>query len=415
MRLSGESNALAGRMAAQRQKDLEKQKKRILEHPLKFDCIRGGKLYARDDSGRRVDLKVELKDWKVIIGLRREDVGKMGPDFVEGAPIPRETVYTITDVYHGVRLLKHIPEEHDAEIAGMLEMLGRVDLPHAESYLEGSRLGASELEDIRRELAAPLEEVAKKNGGYKKLSEFKLDKALELLDKAGNESDLFKKRGLITPACASLVAFKNRYGGWRHRQIGRIDRYEAAREDGLRRVRNSRMRGLLIELADRLERRDALGIACTMARDWEMIRRMGEAQEKITRAGFEEALVIIKDCGTSVKAEWVKEKLRAIYDFVRRSMKTKPNGWRTEARGMLEDFARFMGQRNTKYIAAELNETGDVELADFVKSLEAGNAKMDRSLEESAFWNKKKRLGEAARLYGKAVAALAAAYPDESP
>jgi len=406
MRHSNETLALAGRMGQQRTGDMEKDRKRILEHPLKFDCIQGGKLFARDDSGRRVDLKVEIRDWKVTIGLRREDIEKMGPDFVEGERVPRETVYVTTDIYHAVRLVRHIQERHDAEMKGIVGLLCGVDLTHAHTIVEGREMDARQLEEVRLALIPPLEEVSEKKAVYKYLSSFKFDNALELLKKAEGESDQPVKRNLIYPACSTLVAFKNRYGRWRGRQVAKIDVYEQAREDGLRRVRNSRMRGLLIELADKFDKRDAIGVACTMAADYEMIERLGTAQEKIKKGKFEEALEIIKDCGTSVKAEWLKEKLRGIYRFVKRSMKAGQNGWRAEARGMLEDFSRYLGQRNTKYVAAELNETGDAGLEGFMGNLEAGNAKIDKSLEETAFWNKRKRLKEAAALFRKAVAAL---------
>lgn len=406
MRQSDETLALAGRMQQQRTRDMEKDRKRILEHPLRFDCVQGGKLYARDDSGRRVDLKVELKDWKVTIGLRREDIEKMGPDFVEGNRVPREIVYTTTDIYRAVRLVRHIQERHDAEMKDIIGLLCGVDLAHAHTLTEGREMDAKQLEEVRLALIPPLEEVSKKKAAYKYLSSFKFADALELLKKAEGENDQPMKRSLIYPACATLVAFKNRYGRWRGRQVTKMDVYEQAREDGLRRVRNSRMRSLLIELADKFDKRDAIGVACTMAADYEMIERLGTAQEKIKKGKFDEVLGIIEDCGASVKAEWLKEKLRGVYRFVKRSMKAGQNGWRAEARRMLEEFSRYLGQRNAKYVAAEMNETGDAGLDDFMRSLEAGNAKVDKSLEEKAFWNKRKRLKEAAALFRKAVAAL---------
>jgi hypothetical protein len=225
-------------------------------------------------------------------------------------------------------------------------------------------------------------EVAKSESGCKLLADMKMDKALEMMNTAIWNRTTFKRRNSVAQACTLLTAFKNRYL-WRDGQVVGIDAYEQVREDGLRAFRDMRLKGVLLDLAGKLEGEEGLGVACTLVSDRVMISAMTVAQEKIKLGKHDEALAIIGACGKALKVDWLRGKLRTAYLYAKDSRAMGRRGWREEARTMLEGFARLLGQRNTRYILDELKKTDDSYMRGDGKTIafmEAGNAKIREAL-----------------------------------
>jgi len=228
-----------------------------------------------------------------------------------------------------------------------------------------------------------------------------------MLEEAASEKELFKKRNLVSRACALLVAFKERYGRWRERQIFRMDQYELVRESALRRIRDERLRKLLLGLAGKLDSKESVGVANTLAADWEIIKDLRKAQKCISKGRFEDALAIVEESGKRIKSEGLRHSLGKPYLFIKRSMKGGKNGWRADARAMLEHFCRYLGQRNTRYIIQEMKKTGDCYIEGAVTAMENGNSWIRKSLTEQREWMKRKMLRYAASAYRSAAVHIA--------
>jgi hypothetical protein len=389
------SREIAAGMEKQRKKVRKKQRKKARERDLQVEGIEKGKMYGRDERGRKVDLKVNLKGWKTILGFKVELISQMGENFREGDLIPRKVIHTDTDIFKAVRSVKHVRGSHRSELQRNERLFKSIDELQSIVYTKGHTLNEDDLRRISKAICEYIEEVSKKRSGYKLLAKWKLQDVPSLLDQAMNEGNAFRRRNRLSVLCTKLTAFKERYGKWRERQIFNIDRYNQVREDGLRNIRDSRLRESLIELASRLGS-DPLGVAYTLAQDWEVIKDMRKAQRRITDNKPEEALGIIEKNGKAVKAEWLKRELREIFGFIAASSKNNHNKWRKKARKMLENFARFLGQRNTRYIIQELKKTRDRYTEPIVQDLENGNSCIRQSLRERRSIGRKKSLIRAA-------------------
>jgi len=308
---------------------------------------------------------------------------EMGDDFVEGDAIPRGTVISTTDIYHAVRLEKYVPRSHSAERRRDDALCQELDKYHAMLSVEGVHLDSKQLSGIYDKLEAFNADVARSDSGYKLLANRKLGGVLKKLDNAMKEADPFTKAGMISRACALLVAFKNRFSIWRDGQVQGINDYNKVREDGFRAMRDLRLKGVLLDLAKKLESEEGLGVACTLVSDRVMISALRVAKAKIAMGKHSEALNIIRACGESLKSEWLKRPLRDAYLFITHSMADRRIGWRKEARIIIEGSARLLGQRNPRYILDELKKTRDAYLegeGNAIALMEAGNRKIREAL-----------------------------------
>ena len=187
-----------------------------------------------------------------------------------------------------------------------------------------------------------------------------------------------------------------------------IDQYNQLREDGLRYIRDKRLGEMLTGLSDKLKKDEVMiGVARNLVSDWGIVQKLRIAQRRITERKPEETLAIIAECGKALNAEWLKPDLREAYAFISSSMKTKQNGWRNKARRMLENFARFLGQRNPRYAIVELRKTRDDYMDDAIKQMEHGNRAIRKAITGNVnLWLEKKLLRYAADKYREAARAL---------
>jgi len=400
---------IAKRMAEQRETKAARQKELVFSRQLDIENIDKG-LARTADGSRKIDLKIiQHGEWKLRIGLKRETAKKMGMDFHEGDPIPRETTWIDTDVYHAVRLFGHIEEGHEVERKRIFDLLKQVDDFHSRLYTHGDILPEKELNEILGIVQEVIEIVSKKEAGYKILAEWKLETVPNLIIDAIKENHPFKKRNRISNVCSALMAFKERYGSWRVRQTYGIDNHDLLRQNVVRQIRNERMKETLRDLARKLEGLSGIAVGPTLVIDWDIITKLrNEASDNVTvgRGKPDTSLEIIADCGLQIKAEWLKKELREVYRSILRGRREHPIGWRGRARNKLEEFARHLGQRNTFYILAELNETGEPVMISVIRHIEKGNTLLMKGDEEENFGKKKMFFREAGREFRKAGNAI---------
>jgi hypothetical protein len=249
MRTTVKARDLAAGMEKQRRRDRARRCS-MKGRQLMLEGVNADHIYGVDESGRRVDLKVNADGLKVLIGFKRERA--LGEGFVEGDPIQRTTVVSTTDVYHAVRAMKYIRQAHAKELKRNEALCQNIDALHALLYTRGNLIDERRLTEIRDMLAAYNAEESGSSSVYKQLASRKMDEVLEKLAQAIWERTAFKRRSSITQACSLLTAFKNRYL-WREGQVMGINIYDKVREDGFRAIRDHRLKGVLLDLAKKLE------------------------------------------------------------------------------------------------------------------------------------------------------------------
>ncbi len=224
------------------------------------------------------------------------------------------------------------------------------------------------LQEITENLEA-IEEMKAYFSAYKDLAFRKLDNVVELLAAADAHGSIL----MISAACASLTAFRNRMGEWRARQVARIDSYAAMRECSLR-IRRDRhiaahVGGLAEMLASGPERAakeileaERTGSALAMLaenlppRNWRPAAREGmEAIGKnmLTKEGMPELVE--------------KKMLRRLY-IVANAKEVKKG----EFTRRLEYVADRFRVRDPAFIAAELEKSEEPYLARTIAGLRAG-------------------------------------------
>jgi len=406
--MNKETKELQARMEKQRKSVRKEQMMKTAERRIEVEGIRDGFVLGRDEKGRKINLKVDFDGWKVILGRRVELIAEIGQDFKEGDPIPRKTIYSSYDIYGAVRSLKHLRVSYRTELNKNEAFFKTLDSLHSLLASKGSGLKNEDLQKIANELEGDVEDLSKKRSAYKLLARWKLEDVPGMLREASESADFFRRSNTIGAACAKLVAFKNRFGKWRERQVFNISGYNRAREEGLRRVRDSRLRDFLIESSIKLESENGFGVASTIVSDWDAIQKIRKARNRITERKNDEALALVEECGKALP-KWLRPGLREAYSFISASMKENQNGWRNQARKMLGNFARYLGQRNTKYIQIELIKTQDTYLKDVISSVDKGNAAIREAVKnkELKFWRKKRLVKQAASHFRHAAIGLA--------
>lgn len=398
------------RMAKQRKDTRAKQRREARAKPVEVEGAEQEKVIGRDADGKKINMKVTLMGWKAILGHRVDLIEEIDPDSKRGDPIPTRVIYRDTDIYHAVRSLKHVRGSHRTELQRTERLFEAIDKLQSILNTEGHRLKKSELVWIRQRICTFIDDTSKTRSGRKLVAKFELEKVPGLLDQAMEETNAFRNRNRISVACTMLVVFKDEYGTKREKEILEEDRYNKAREIGLRQIRDIRLWKLLEELSGKLDDpKQAIGVIHTLYSDHEVvIKGMRKAKQHISKGNFDEALSIVENCGKSLKVEWLKRELRDVYEYISSSMKTSPKGWRAKARKMLENFARFIGQRNTGYIQIQLGKTRDSYMKPVVEEIKAGNQKISQAVKtkDIPYWRQKKLAKEAASCFRRATIGL---------
>jgi hypothetical protein len=386
------------RLQNQHQQKRTQQKETIQSRQIMVEGLIKGKLMGRDEKGKRINLKIIPHGWKWRIGITRETPDK-NTKITDKTKVPKTTIWVETDIYHGVRMLQHMLETHSVELDDNDELLSRINPMHAKLAGSGSKSDTL-LASYVREISAIDEELSQKTSSHKQKGKAKLEKIPEKLNQAINQP---ARRGIhIGAATTKIPAFKRRYVEKRESEILGIDSYDEARECFLRMVRDDGLHELFNLLSAKLDE-NPIGVSKSIAADWEIIARLRVAQELIKKGDMDEALNQLTLCEKAAKVEWIQRGLSRVKNVFEAMRKTKFNGWRAQARVMMEDYARFIGQNNPKYVLLELQQSKEDYLAPFSKHVAEGNEWIRRSLAQKHYYIQKKYAKFAARSFRRAV------------
>jgi len=136
-----------------------------------------------------------------------------------------------TDRYRSIRIMRHIQENHIEELNKNKKVLDRVVGKNRE--LAEKHADISAIKNLTNSLFLVLDSLERMRAPAKVLAFDKLENALGRLVDIENVGNAFEREKIVGPACFEIVAFRNRYDGWRSKEIEGIDEAVKTREDFL--------------------------------------------------------------------------------------------------------------------------------------------------------------------------------------
>jgi hypothetical protein len=329
---------------------------------------KGDIITGRDAQGRGLlTLKLDrlginaVDPADVTVQTKREP--KLPEKFKEGDRVPRVRSFNHAQIFAAVRMLCHIRDRHAKEMGSTNDSLAQVERINAILVSMASKTRDRDtLKEITENLEA-IEEMKAYFSAYKDLAFRKLDNVVELLAAADAHGSIL----MISAACASLTAFRNRMGEWRARQVARIDSYAAMRECSLRLRRDRHIAAHAEGLAERLandperatlEILDAERFGSALAMLAENLPPRG------WRAAAREGMEAI---GKGMPEYTEKKMLRRLYILANAKEVKKDEFTRR-----LEYVADRFRVRDPAFIAAELEKSEEPYLARTIAGLRAG-------------------------------------------
>lgn len=352
----------------------------------------GRRLKGQDGNGRRIDLKIESLGWKWEIGFQRgaRSRNEDGNDWVD------------TDSYHAVRMFGHIGQTHTSELFDNDQLLAQIDPMHAVLASRGQKTDAL-LQDYIDAINSICIELDRKENEHKQEGKGKLEEVPPLLEQAIEQQS--NKPIRVGAASSKIPAFKSRYVEDREEEIFGIDGYEQPREGFFRTIRDNGLHELFNELAGLL-RDNPIGMVKSLKSDRDIIFALRDAQDFLRAGNMDEVLNQLVLCQRLAKVDWICRGVDRVKDTFEAMRKAGFNGWRAQARGMMEDYARFLGQGNPRYVYDELAATGDPYLKACLAHLKAANRWIQSSLNQKHYGYKKRDARRAESEFRQAVVAL---------
>jgi len=328
-------------------------------------------IYGRTRSGHPIltfpldALNVDARDAaNVRMFFRREE--KLPEDFKVGKPVPRRHVMHVSDIFHAVRQLAHVGENHRQERGKTNSALELVEQINAKlTILAHKAKGAEAVKAANQEMEA-MPEIRALASAYKHMALEQLQKACRLLEDAerGNGSRANIKLGA---ACACLVSFRERLGEWRARQTFNIDAYDELRENSLRIRRDRHVQRLLEYYVEMLSGPRAFQSAKAAVENnllSDVLRHFPDSIPK-GREWRKEARDLLCSIGSAIQESPTRKLLRGAYQLAKA-------GGKDEFEERMEAIARPLLVRDLLYVADELEKSNEPYLARVIEKIRAG-------------------------------------------
>ncbi len=206
--------------------------------------IKGPSYIGKDGNGQPFltrppeFLKMEVEGLKVRIKYRKEKSGAIDAEFLKGGKNPKKQVEVETDIFSGVRSLKHVRESYEKNFEKLDRVLERIEKVNAELAKEGAAMDGMRIGEIEKLLEAALDEIRRNRAAAKRLGKEKMEEVFGYLEMMKDPMET-NRMPMVNAACAKLVAFRNRYDEWRNGQVAKIIAYNKLRECSLRAARDN--------------------------------------------------------------------------------------------------------------------------------------------------------------------------------
>lgn len=332
---------------------------------------------------------------RVIMKFKRENVQaikSLGFSEVEiklkkGWNIPKKQVVIVTDIFRAVRLCKHLREGYDAEIKKkncMLKELEKINAEMNELQIRGN-VKKEELAFFLSQLSSYYETSKRWKSSTKLLAKKYFEDALTYLKDGMETNEGHRRNILLIGACAKLTAFRNRFGYWRDKSIGKLQAWNSLRECSLRAKRDGYLKSLVEDYIRLLQNTKLAFAALRIWRNdlWFLghLAIIKEAIEQKKKYG--EIRILLKSFYYDAKNTNIKDDVVLIAKLLQSSYDI--------ALQKIELLEIFLQSTNPWYVATQLEKTTDSYLAKFE---ELFNKSLER-LENNDIWRAKNLLQNA--------------------
>lgn len=327
-------------------------------------------IYGRTGSGHPIltfpldALNVDARDpANVRIFFRREE--RLPEGFEAGQPVPRRHIMHVSDIFHAVRMLKHVAEGHRQERGKTNSALELAELINAKlAVLAREARGREAAKAAKKEMEA-MPEIRALASAYKHMALEQLQKACRLLEEAENAGSRANIK--LGAACACLSSFRERLGEWRARQTFNIDAYDELRENSLRMRRDRHVQRLLEYYVEMLSGPRAFQAARAAIRNSHLSGLLRNFPDSIPegKGWREESRRMLCAIGSAIPESPTKKLLRGAYRLAGK-------GTKEEFESRIKEIARPLLARDLPYVADELEKSCEPYLIPVVEKIRAG-------------------------------------------
>lgn len=197
--------------------------------------------------------------------------------------------------------------------------------------------------------------------------------AASLLEKALLAENALERSRCVVGACAKLTAFRNRYGGWRDREAGRLLAWNSIREGSLRALRDSYLKNLLKHYFSILNN-DRLRFAAVANWRYDVERRgiLLKLRNSVENGGdYLEMRVLAMELYRKSKGTRIEQDVIAIGRRLKEDIGA--------AKEKADDLELLLRANNPFYVAEELEKTADPYLTEFVRLFRLAVERLSRS------------------------------------
>jgi tetratricopeptide (TPR) repeat protein len=252
-----------------------------------------------------------------------------------------------TDIYRAGRMMRHIRDGYVEELDNNQEILNEITGQNLELAKMHRDLAA--IDKIRDGLDAIFESLNRIQAPIKQYAREKLEDAVCRLYEVDPTLTGFERETHVGAACAELVAFRSRYETWRPEEIKNIDKKIAEKEKVLIPIRNE---ALYLAITAWLEKFSTVN-CYALIKNWEN----DMAYQKQLLEILDKAHVDMVDEIIAVK-DGMGRKNYAITDLERACILFN-NGNEQWAKRMMREFALALGTRNALIVLDAVKEEFD--------------------------------------------------------
>jgi len=176
--------------------------------------------------------KVMTKDLGKL-GVYKKYSGVLSIHFRRNEKGPKTVV--VTDIYHAVRMTKHIEEGYVEELDKNDKILKSIAVENLK--LAHGKKGRKEIEEAIGNIKKVLKSIGRIRVPKKVFSREQAKYAISYLEDSIKDSENIDQQKVIW-ACTKLVSFRTRYGKWRDKEVIAMKEYSKIRGYALRNVRD---------------------------------------------------------------------------------------------------------------------------------------------------------------------------------
>ena len=232
----------------------------------------GLKLLSPAPHSLLIDFSIYRDDNRLLSALPENEANRL----VKSGAHTRKEVGYITDIYHAVRLFKHIKEGYRNELAGTTSILEMEKFNEITASVLKWGSQNKEVEELVGRIDALLQLLKRKSASSKVLSLKKIEKARDLLLEMQLESNPFLCTNKLGAASAALVGARNRFDEWRIKEILRRGSMAHLKEAALRTKRDVLLREVLQGWISAMEKGNPFAIHRLYQADMAKIALIGQ-------------------------------------------------------------------------------------------------------------------------------------------